>query len=164
MYTITRHCENKCTKYTYLIIFLHIQMNYMSITLSHGGTQFRWSERKQILTIERAIFEHTDAYYRDPHTFTKEKLQLNWQGLFERSVQYAIFSSLQPWQFHETGGWISFLFRVICLVASANQRIASAFYSKCACFAENIGHIAKRIAGRRSAQKIRCHHLILLRG
>jgi len=66
-------------------------MTYMSITLSHGSTQYQWSERKQILTIVRAIFEHTDAYYRGPQTFIKEKSQLNWQGLLERSVQYAIF-------------------------------------------------------------------------
>jgi hypothetical protein len=45
------------------------------------------------------------------------------------------------------------LFRDICLAAPAKQPTASAFQSKCACFSESIGDMAKRIADWQSAQK-----------
>jgi hypothetical protein len=63
--------------------------------MSHFGSQFHWSKRKQILTTERAIREHRGAYYRGQSNFTKEQGQLNWQSLLKRSVQYAAFSSLK---------------------------------------------------------------------
>jgi len=46
-------------------------------------------------------------------------------------------------QGRQTEGWISFLFRIVCVAAPINQPTASAFYSKCACSSESLGDIAK---------------------
>ena len=99
------------------------------LTLSHFGSQFQWSKRKQILTTQRAIREDTVTYHRGPPTFTKEQGHLNWQSLWTSSVQYVVFSSLKPGKCHENEEWISFLFRVVCQFAPINLPIASAFYS-----------------------------------
>ena len=145
---------NNCTKYNYVIIFLNIQKKlHVNNTVTRRFTISVIKTKTNSHNSTREIWTHSDAYYCGPPAFTKEKDHLNWKGLLERSVQYANFFSLQHWKFHEPRGWISFLFRVVCLAAPTCQPTASAFYSKCACFSESMCDIAKRIADGQSAQK-----------
>jgi hypothetical protein len=110
-----------------LLFFLIFKWTTCKLTLSHFGSQYQWSKRKQILMKERAIPEHTDAYYRGPPTFTKKQGLLNCQRLLKRSVQYAVLRSLNPWKCHNTEKWISFLFRVVCLATPITLPTARAY-------------------------------------
>ena len=134
---------NTTQQSTPLLLFLSI---FKCELLSHFGSQFQWSKRKQILVIERAIRSCRDACYRRPPTFAKEQGQLNWQSLLQRSVQYDDFSSRKSWNWHNTEGWISYLFRAVCLSAPINQPTSSTLHTKCNCFLERVGDIAKRMS------------------
>jgi hypothetical protein len=119
---------------THMLLFLLIfKWTACKLTLSHRGSQFQRSKSKQILTTERAIPERRDVCYRGQSTCTEEQGQLNWQSLLKRSVQYAVLSSLKFRKYHNSGGWISFLFWIVCLAAPIKLPTSSACYSKCAC-------------------------------
>ena len=62
---------NTTPKYTY-ITFLKFIWTTRKLTQSYFGSQFHWSERKRILTTERATREHRGAYYRRQRNFPKE--------------------------------------------------------------------------------------------
>jgi len=139
---------NKATQQStpMLLFFLIFKLTACKLTLSHFGSQFQWSKWKHILTIECAICEDRDTYYHGPPSFTKEQGQLNWQSLLQHSAQYAVFSSLKHWKCHNTGGWVNFLFRVVCLDAPVNLPSVIAFYCKCTCSSERLCVVAKQIS------------------
>ena len=136
--------RNNSTKYK-CVIFLKFKWTTRKLTLSHFGSQFQWSKRKHIFTTERAI--RADKVTGGPPTnFTKEQGHLNWQSLLKRSVPHAAFSSLKPWKFHNTEGWISLLFRVVCQVATNKPADRKRFLLSCASSSESLGDIASRIS------------------
>jgi hypothetical protein len=126
-----------------LLFFLIFKLTACKLALSHFGSQFLWSKSKLILPTERAIPERRDVCYRGKPTCTEGQGQLNWQSLLKRSVQYAVLSLSKSRKCHNTGGWISFLFWVVCLAAPTNLPTSCACYSKCAC-SEEQAHLGFR--------------------
>ena len=122
---------------THMILFLLIlKWTACKLTLSHIGSQFQRSKIKQILTTERAIPERRDLWYRGQPTCTEEQGQVNWQSLLKLSVQYGVLSSLKSRKYHNSGGWISFLFWVVYLAAPINLPTSRVCYCKCTCSEE----------------------------